>query len=153
MHRVARDDMACHVEFLQQFLHGGDFIGLFVDLDMRQHQRGIDGERAEHLPCLGVVEAIETALERFAIERQEACAGTRRGCVQVGGVFARDLFYFRRAQPLQNISDGGMSGRPSPAEPEGLVQFSPMNFDEGTDAAIRVGAARNRQNGKQQDVR
>jgi hypothetical protein len=71
----------------------------------------------------------------------------------VGGVFAKDLFYFRRAQPLQNISDGGMSGRPSPAEPEGLVQFSPMNFDEGTDAAIRVGAAHNRQNGKQQDVR
>jgi hypothetical protein len=56
-------------------------------------------------------------------------------------------------QPLQNISDSGMSGRPSPADLEGLVQLSPMDFDEGTDAAIRVGAARNRQNGKQQDVR
>jgi hypothetical protein len=39
MHRVARDDMASQVEFLQQLLHGGDFVGLFVDLDMRQHQR------------------------------------------------------------------------------------------------------------------
>src|ERR1035437_3617527 len=72
MHRVARDDMARHVEFLEELLHGGDFIGLLVDLDMRQHQRRVDGERAEHLSCLEVVEAIETALESFAIERQEA---------------------------------------------------------------------------------
>jgi DDE_Tnp_1-associated len=80
------------IRYILQGLNGGDLIGLFVDLDMRRHQRRIDGERAEHLPCLGVVEAIETALERFAIERQEACARTRRGCVQVGGVFAKDLF-------------------------------------------------------------
>jgi hypothetical protein len=28
-----------------------------------------------------------------------------------------------------------------------------MDFDEGADAAIRIGAAHNRQNGKQQDMR
>src|SRR5450756_2253257 len=71
MHRIARDDMARHVEFFQQFLHGRDFVGFFVDVDMRQYQRRVDGERAEHLFCLGVVEAIETmsALPSNAITR------------------------------------------------------------------------------------
>jgi len=84
MHRVARDDMASQVEFLQQLLHGGDFVGLFVDLDMRQHQRRIDGERAEHLFCLDVVEVVETAPQRLAIERDDARAGIRRDKIQVG---------------------------------------------------------------------
>jgi hypothetical protein len=83
MHRIARDDMARHVEFFQQFLHGRDFVGFFVDVDMRQHQRRVDGERAEHLFCLGVVEAIETAFERLAIKRDNSRAGTRRVNVQV----------------------------------------------------------------------
>jgi hypothetical protein len=30
--------MIRQAEFLQQLLHGGDFVGFFVDLDMRQHQ-------------------------------------------------------------------------------------------------------------------
>ena len=47
MHRVARDDMACHVEFFQQLLDRRDFIGFVVDFDMRQHQRRVDSERAE----------------------------------------------------------------------------------------------------------
>ncbi len=153
MHRVAGDDMARHVEFLQQLLHGGDFVGLLVDLDMRQHQRRVDRERAEHLSCLDVVEAVETALERLAIKRHDARARTRGGKVQVGGMFAKYLFNIHRPQPLQNVPDGGMSGCPFPADLEGLVQFPPMDFDEGTDAAIRIGAAHDRQYGKQQDVR
>jgi hypothetical protein len=90
--------------------------------------------------------------ERFAIERRDACGSGRRGCVQVGGALAKDLFNFGRVQPLENISNGGMGKRPSPAEPHAF-QFSPMDFDEGSDAAIGIGPAHNRQNGKQQDVR
>lgn len=153
MHRVARDDMVRYVEFFQQLLHGGDFVGFFVDLDMRQHQRRVDGERAEHLSCLDVIEAIETALERLAIERHDPRAETGPGPVQVGCMFAKDLFNIRRAQPLQNIPDRSVRGRPLPADLEDFVQLSSVDFDEGADAAIRVGAAHNRQNGKQQDLR
>jgi len=73
--------------------------------------------------------------------------------VQVGRVFAKGYFNIRRRQPLQNIPDGRMRGRPFPAYLESLVQLSPMDLDEGADGAIRVGAAHDRQNGKQQDVR
>ena len=77
MHRVARDDMTGHVEFLQQLFHGGDFVGFLVDLNMRQHERRIDGKRVEHLFRLDVIEVIETALERLAIERHDTRAGTQ----------------------------------------------------------------------------
>ena len=98
-------------------------------------------------------EAIETAFERLAIKRDNSPAGTRRVNVQLGRVFAKGYFNIRRRQPLQNIPDGRMRGRPFPAYLKSLVQLSPMDLDEGADAAIRVGAAHDRQNGKQQDVR
>ena len=136
--------MIRHVELFQQFLHGRDFVGLFVDVDMRQHQCRVDGERAEHLFCLGVVEAIKTAFERLAVKRDNSRAEPRRVNIQVGRMFAKSFFNVGRTQPLQNIPDGRMRGRPFPAYLEGLVQLSSMDFDEGTDAAIRVGAANDR---------
>jgi hypothetical protein len=51
MHGVERDDAARHVKLFQQFLHRWYLVGLFIDLDMRQHQRRIDGKDAER--CAG----------------------------------------------------------------------------------------------------
>ena len=65
MHGVERDEMARNIEVFQQFLHGRYLVGLFIDLDMRQHQRRIDGKSAEYLSCFGIVEGVETALERL----------------------------------------------------------------------------------------
>ena len=145
--------MASQVEFFQQLLHRRDFIGFVVDFDMRQHQRRVDSERAEYLFCLGVVEAIKTAFERLAVKRDNSRTGNCCIEVQIGCMFAKGLFNIRRRQPLQNIPDSRVSRRPLPADLEGLVKLSPMDLDEGADAAIRVGSAHNRQNGKQQDIR
>ena len=73
--------------------------------------------------------------------------------VQVGRMLTKDIFDIRRAQPLQNIPDGCMSRWPFPSDLKGSVQLRPMDLDEGADAAIRVGTAHNRENGKQQDMR
>jgi hypothetical protein len=59
-------------------------------------------------------------------------------------MFAKGSFNIPRTQSLQNIPDGGMRGRPFPAYLESLVQVSPMDFDEGADAAIRIGATHDR---------
>jgi hypothetical protein len=67
MHGVTGDDKARHVEFFQQLLNGGDFIGFVVDLDMRQYQRCIDGERAEHLFGLGVFEVVKATSDTVSI--------------------------------------------------------------------------------------
>jgi len=45
-----------------------------------------------------------------------------------------------------------MGGRSFPADFEGFIELSSMDLDEGADAAVRVRAADNRQNGKQQNV-
>ena len=121
MHRIARDDMVRQVKFFQQLLHRRDLVGFLVDLDMRQHQCLVDGERAKHLSCLGVVEAIETALERLAVKRNNARSGARRGKVQVCRMFAKGFFNICRAQSLQNIPDGRVRGRPFPPYLESLV--------------------------------
>jgi hypothetical protein len=89
MHGVERDDMARNIEFFQQFLHRR-YLGLFIDLDMRQHQRRIDGKSAEYLSCFGIVDGVETALERFAVKRQNARAVGRCAAVEVCRVLAKD---------------------------------------------------------------
>ena len=111
VHGVERDDVASDIEFFQQFLHRRYLVGFFIDLDMRQHQRRIDGKSAEHLSCLGIVEGVETALERLAVKRHNTRAGGCFAAVQVGGVLAKDLLDIRRIQPLQNITDRRMGGR------------------------------------------
>lgn len=136
MHGVAGDDISRQVEFLQQLLHGGDLVGFFVDFDMSQNQRRIDRERAEHLLGFDVVEVVETGLERLAVERNDARRGARRSEIQVRGVFAKDLFDVRRAQPLQNIADRRMRRRPLPLDLESFVQFLAMHLNVSADAAI-----------------
>jgi hypothetical protein len=153
MDGIAGDDMIGQVEVRQQLLSSRDFVGFLVDINMRQHQRGVGCERAEHLLGLGVVEAVEAAFERLAVERDNAHTASLRRKVELAGMFAEGPFNIRRRKPLQNVADGGVRGRPFPTDPEGLVEFLPMHFDEGADAAIGIGAAHNRQDGKQQHMR
>jgi len=140
------------VEFAQQFLHGRDFVGFFVDFDARQHQPGIDGERAGRLLGLGAIEVVETALQRLAVERHDASVGARGRAIQVGGVFAKGLFDLRRAEPMQDIADRRMRGRLLPIDPERLVQLFPVDLEVSAQATIRIGAANHGENGKQQDM-
>src|SRR6516162_6410043 len=130
MHGVERDDMARNIEFLQQFLHRRYLVGLFIDHDMRQHQRRIDSKSAEYLSCFGIVEGVETALERFAVKGQNACAGGCRPAVEVCRVLAKDPFDIRRVQPLQNIADRCVGGWPLPADLESFIQPFELNLDK-----------------------
>jgi hypothetical protein len=62
------------------------------------------------LPGLDVVEIVETALQRLAVECDDAHPGADRGEIQLGGMFAKRPFDIRRAEPLQDIRI--YSGRP-----------------------------------------
>jgi hypothetical protein len=80
---------------------------------------------AEHLPCFSVVEVVETALQRLAVERDDAGFRAYGRATQIGGVFAKDLFDLCRAESVQDIADGRMRGRAFPIDLEGFVQPLP----------------------------
>ena len=67
---------------------------------MRQHQPRIGGERAEHLPGFSIIEVVETAFQRLAVERDDAGVRAYGRAIEVGGVFAKDLFDLCRAEPV-----------------------------------------------------
>jgi hypothetical protein len=120
-------------------------------LGRKGHQRRIGAKSTENLFGLGIVEGVETTLERFAIEHHHARASGRFAAVQVCGVFTKDLLL--RVQALQNITDRRVGGRSLPTDRERPVQTSPVRLDEGANASVRVGAGHNRQNGQQQNMR
>src|ERR1700747_1979068 len=122
--------MVCDIEFFQQFLRRRYLVGLFINLDMRQHQRRIGGKSAEYLSGLSIVEGVETALESLAVERHDTHADGRRAAVQVCGVFTKDLLDIRRVEALENIPDRRVGGRPLPTNCERLVQPSPVRLEE-----------------------
>ena len=138
VHGVARDNASGNVEFGQQFLHGRDFIGFLIDLDVREHQRRIDRERAEHLFGFGVVEIVEAALQRLAVERDDAGFGSTGRAVEVGAVFAKGIFHVHGVETLQNIADGRMRRRSLPLDLEGFVQRLSMHLKVRLDAPIRI---------------
>lgn len=144
--------MARDVEFFQQFLRRRYLVRLFIDLDMRQHQRRIDGKGAEHLSRLDVVEGIEAALEHLAVKRQNPLACGRFDAVEVCGMRAKDRLHIRQIEPLQNITGRRVGGRSFPTHLEGFVQPLQVGFDEGANAPERVGSRHNRQNGNQQNI-
>jgi len=136
MHGVAGDDASGHVEFSQQLLHGGDLVGFFVDFDVSEYERRIDGEGAEHLLGPGVVEIVETALEPLAVERDDTGSHARRLLIEVSGVFAERLFDIGGVEPLQDIADGGVCRRSLPLDLESFVERSAMHFHVSADAPI-----------------
>lgn len=66
--------MAPDAEFGQQRLGRGDFVGCLGDLDMREHEGRVVGERAEHLGGGTVVELVEATAQGFAVERNAGLA-------------------------------------------------------------------------------
>jgi hypothetical protein len=72
MQRIEGDGAVRGLEFTEQLLHGGDLVGLLVDIDMRQDQAGFRVERMQQLGCFAVGEIVEASPEHLAIKRDGA---------------------------------------------------------------------------------
>ena len=49
MHGIKGNDAVRDIEFAEQLLRGGDFVGLFLDIDVCQDETGFDVEGVQHL--------------------------------------------------------------------------------------------------------
>ncbi|MDD3287461.1 MAG: hypothetical protein PHX43_00445 [Alphaproteobacteria bacterium] len=143
MQRVKRDNLVRDVEFFEQSLGRGDFVGFFVDFDVRENQRRIGGKDAQNLPRSHVVERIEAAAQRLAIQCQRACAEIVFIIVQLRGVLPERCLNGFGVKALKNETDCRVGRWSPPRQPKGLVQFAAMNFDERANAAIRIGSRDN----------
>ena len=137
MQRIKGDDCAGRkTEFSQQRLGRRDLVGLLGDIDMGEHEGGIDGERAQHLRGGTVMEIVEAAAQCFAIERDAGPPGGRARGLQQAGMATESRLHRGWIEPLEDITNGGVCWRAAPLQAEGRVQPAAMGIDEGDDAAI-----------------
>jgi len=117
-----------------------------------EQQRGVGGERAQHLRRGTVTELVEAAAQRLAIQRDAALSrcGARR--LQQGGMVAEGILHPDWVEPLENVADGGVRRRPLPCQTKRCVQLAPVDVDEGDNAAIRVTAGHDGQDGEQRHI-
>jgi len=149
---IEGDETRGQSEFGEQCLRRGDFVGLIVDLDMGEHQGGVGGQGAEDLGGGAVVEVVETATQRLAIQSNAALSRRDPGDLQPGGVAAEDALDCGWVEPSKDVADGGMGGRAAPAQSERPIEAATVDVDEGDDATVRVSAGHDGEDGKQQHI-
>jgi hypothetical protein len=145
--------MAGQAELGEQRLSGRDLVRLLVDVAVRQHQRGVGGEDAEQLGGGAVAELVEAAAQRLAVDRQAGPARLGAGRLQQAGMAAEGGLQSVAVEALQDVADRGVRRCTPPGQAEDPVQAAAVRVDEGGDAAIRVAAADDRQDGEQQHMR
>jgi len=133
---IERDQVAGEAELAEQRLGGRDLVGLIIDVAVRQHQRGVGGEDAEHLRGGAVAELVEAAAQRFAIDRQADRPRRGAGRLQQASMAAEDGLQRAAVEALQDVADRGMRRRASPPQAKGPVQALAVLVDEGGDAAV-----------------
>ena len=153
MHGIDGDNSASEAEFGEQCLHRRDFIRLLVTVEMRQHQGGVGGKRAQDVSGLAVLEMVEAVTQCLAVEGNVAFARGAGLRVQDGGMAPKDLFDRSRIQLLENEPDGGVGRRAPPWQRERVLQPSEMDINEAVNCPVGVGPGEHRQNSEQQHVR
>src|SRR3982751_6760419 len=128
--RIERDDMAGDVEFTQEFLGSRDLVRLVIDLDMSQHEGGIDGKGAENLGGLSIIEVVEAVAEGLAVQRDPALLRSPSGGVEPRSMSAKHRFDRRRVEPLKGVADRGVGRCLLPGQTERGVQAPAMDVQE-----------------------
>ena len=72
MQRIGGEEHAGQAEFRDQPRHGGNLVGRRRDLLVRQDQRSLAGKRAQHMGGGLIVQVVEAAAQRLAIQRDGA---------------------------------------------------------------------------------
>ena len=91
MHGIKGNDAVRDIEFAEQLLRGGDFVGLFLDIDVCQDETGFDVEGVQHLGRLAIGEIVEASSECLAVDRDDASRRIGNGAAQTSGVLAENL--------------------------------------------------------------
>ena len=119
---------------------------------MGEHQRGFDGEGAEHLGGGAVVEIVEAATQRLPVDGDADLTGVGEGSLQHGSVTAESGFQGSGVKLQQDVADGRVRRRTAPGQGEGRIQGLAVLIDEDGDVTIAIGACDDGEDGEQQNI-
>jgi hypothetical protein len=122
------------------------------DLLVGQDERRLAGERAEHLGGGPVVQVVEAAAQRLAVERDDPPPRRGRSVIEPLGVAAEGGLQLGRVERVQEGAQRVDGGGAAEAGAEGGVEPLAVHADEQADAAVGGGAGQHRQDAEQQQV-
>ena len=104
MQRVGGEEHTSEAEFRDQPRHGGNLVRRRRDLLVRQDQRSVAGKRAQHVGGRLIVQVVEAAAQRLAIQRDGAPALRTGPLVQVTRVATKGSFEIGRVEREEKIA-------------------------------------------------
>jgi hypothetical protein len=114
---VDREDDAAEAQVPDHGRRGLDLCGRVPHLLMAEDQAGLRGEGAEHVGRGAVVQPVEAAPERLAVERDDAPPAGGAGLLaEVAGVAAESGLQVRRIEGLEHVAQGVDGRRPAQAD-------------------------------------
>jgi hypothetical protein len=148
---VGGEQDAPQAQPLDQRLRRRDLVAL-DDLLVGQDERRLAGERAEHLRRGPVVQVVEAAAQRLAVQRDDPLRRRSGGAPELLGVAAEGGLEVGRVERVQEGAQR-VDGRRAPeAGAEGGVEPLAVHADEQADAAVGGGARQDGQHREQQQV-
>jgi hypothetical protein len=153
MHSIDSDHRAVQRQRTEQSLDSGDFIGLFITVEMRQHQSRVGCKGAEYVRGAAVEKVVEASPQGLAIDCHMTLTFAARGVVQHGGMAAEHSFDRGGIELSQDATYRCVSRGFPPRHAEHIAQSGDVNIDEAVDRPIRVGTGDDCQDRKQHDVR
>ena len=130
MQGIGGEQHAAQAQLVDQRRHGRD-LRRPGDLLVRQDEGGVAGEGAEHMGRFPVVQVVEAAAQRLAIERDGALPGHLDGPVQLVRMAAEGGLELGRVERLEQSAQRVDGRCPAEAGAKGGVQAVAMDGDEG----------------------
>ena len=119
---------------------------------VRQDQRRVAGKRAQHVCRGAVVQMVEAAAQRLAIERDGAPAVRGAGSIQVASMAAKGRLQGVGIERHEQVAQGVHRWRTSEPGTEEGVEALAVDGHEGDDALVRGRPGQHSQDREQQQV-
>ena len=152
MHGIGCEQAAFEAKIVDQCLRRRDLVALVVGREMAKNNRLILGKGAQHMGGLLVMETIETASKRLAVNRdggRHPVVG--RFCHERRGVGSKRLLDRQGIEPVQDGAHRTVGWRLSPTKTQRLVQPRKVSVDKAMDLAIGGRPGQHRQHADHED--
>ena len=104
VHGIESEQASRQAKGCDHLLSCGYFVAFLRDRQVSEDDLVVAGERAQQMRCLAIVEGVEAAAQRLAVDRHadRAGGGVSHGYWQFGSMFAESPFKLRTVQTTQD---------------------------------------------------